>query len=101
MLKDLGEVTPAVAGPLVPFDGSMEVCSNGMYASSVHMINEASMAAAMKLVEADAMSALAKEAAKEAQMDLRLAEEADALLEATSSIFDDFSLDEVDGFYYI
>jgi len=99
-LKDLGEVNQAVEGPLVVFDGSMEVCSNGIDASSVDMINEASMAAAMKLAEADAMSALAEEAAKEAEMDLRLAEEADALLEAASSIFDDFTLDEVDGFYY-
>lgn len=40
MLKDLGEVNPAVAGPLVSFDGLMEVCSNGMDSSSVDVINE-------------------------------------------------------------
>lgn len=115
-LRDLAEVNPAVPGPLLPIDGSMQLCSNGTDASSVNMINEASvdmineasMAAAMKIAEADAMSALAEEAAREAEIDLRLVAEADAFLEAASSIFgevesslfDEFSLDEVEGFDY-
>lgn len=95
-----GSMNSAVSGPPVLIDGSMQLCSNGMDASSVDTVNQASMAAAMKMAEAEAMSALAEEAAREAEIDAKLADEADALLEAANSVFDfDFDLlDEVDGF---
>lgn len=98
-LRDMVEVNSAVSGPLVLIDGSMQLSSNGMDSSSVDMVNQASMAAAMKMAEAQAMSTMAEEAAREAEIDAKLAEEADALLAAAASLFElDFDLDEVDGF---
>ena len=45
------------------------------------------------------MSTMAEEATIEAEIDAKLAEEADTLLATPTSLFDlDFDLDEVDGF---
>lgn len=98
-LKDMAERRAAVSGPLNPTDGAMRLCYTAMDAASVEMINEASMAAAMKMAEAEAMSASAEEAAREAEYDARLAEEADMLLKAASAVFEQFLIpDDADGF---
>ena len=51
------------------------------------------MVAAMKMAEANAMSSLAEEATREAEIDARLADEANVFLQEASSV--DFLLDEV------
>lgn len=98
-LKDMVELGAAVSGPPNPTDGAMLPYYNAMNDASTEVINQASMAAAMKMAEAEAMSASAEEAAREAEYDTRLAEEADMLLQAAAAAFGDFfSSDGMDGF---
>lgn len=89
-LKDMAELRAAVSGPRNPTDAAMRLCYTAMDAVSVETINQASMAAAMKMAEAEAMAAAAKEAAREAEYVARLAEEADMFLEAASAVFEQF-----------
>lgn len=89
-LKDMEELRAAVSGPRNPADAAMRLCYTAMDATSVETINQASMAAAMKMAEAEAMAATAKEAAREAEYVARLAEEADMFLEAASAVFEQF-----------
>lgn len=89
-LKDMAELRAAVSGPRNPTDAAMRLCYTAMDAASVQTINQASMAAAMKMAEAEAMAAAAKEAAREAEYVARLAEEADMFLEAASAVFEQF-----------
>lgn len=89
-LKDMAELRAAVSGPRNPTDAAMRLCYTAMDAVSVETINQASMAAAMKMAEAEAMAAAAKEAAREAEYVARLAEEADMFFEAASAVFEQF-----------
>nr|ADE76468.1 unknown [Picea sitchensis] len=98
-LKDMAEPRAAVLGPRNSADGLKQLWYNPMDAASLETINQASMAAAMKMAEADAMAASAEEAAREAEYDTRLAEEADIFLKAVSEVFGQFSPpDDADGF---
>lgn len=100
-LKDMpptSEVKSEVLGSPIPMDNSMQYSSafsNTMDTFSVDRINEASMAAAMKVADAEAMSAMADKAAEESELASILAEESDMLFEAASAVFEQLLQDGV------
>lgn len=100
-LKDMPsttEVISEVLGSPIPMDNSMQYSSafsNTMDTFSVDRINEASMAAAMKVADAEAMSAMADKAAEESELAAILADESDMLFEAASVVFEQLLQDGV------
>jgi len=100
-LKDMPsttEVISEVLGSPIPVDNSMQYSSafsNTMDTFSVDRINEASMAAAMKVADAEAMSAMADKAAEESELAAILADESDMLFEAASVVFEQLLQDGV------
>lgn len=100
-LKDMpptSEVKSEVLGSPIPMDNYMQYSSafsNTMETFSVDRINEASMEAAMKVADAEAMSAMADKAAEESELAAILAEESDMIFEAASAVFEQLLQDGV------
>uniref|UniRef100_A0A0D6QZP2 MYB transcription factor n=1 Tax=Araucaria cunninghamii TaxID=56994 RepID=A0A0D6QZP2_ARACU len=91
------EVKPAVLEPTNPADSLFQhpsiTCD--MMDASIDRINEASMAAAMKMADAEAKSVMAFEAAQESEYAERLAEESDMFFEAATAIFEKYLEDGI------
>lgn len=100
-LKDMAstaDVASEVLGSAIPMDNSMQYSSafsNTIDTFSVDRVNEASMAAAMKVADAEAVSAMADKAAEESELAAMLAEESDMIFEAASVVFEQLLQDGV------